>query len=307
MTLEIDGLALHLPLGPGEVLTALDGVDLRVASGEAVALAGDSGAGKTLLLRVLKGEVAPTGGSIRLAGRPLPAPGPARDRLVQVVTQVPRAAFDPDRTLLDAVADARALVRPDAPRDELEAEARAWLARAGLPDPFADRLPHAMSNGQRQRACLARALAAEPLLLALDEPTSALDLPGRREAVALLAEARAERPEMSLLAISQDAALLRATCPRLAVMHLGRIVEDGPLATVAEAPRHPYSRALLAPAEADAGLAGDAPSALSAPEGCRFRDRCPNARPEDCSRRPAMTPLAPGHAVACHRPHPAAA
>ncbi|MCX7685092.1 MAG: ABC transporter ATP-binding protein [Acetobacteraceae bacterium] len=305
--LEVRGLAKHYPLKHGRIVRAVDGVDLALAPGESVGLVGESGCGKSTVARLVLRLIPPTAGSIRFEGRELTglsdsALRPLR-RHMQIIFQNPHAALDPRRTVFASVAEP--LVVQGLAGRNLQARVARLLVQVGLPEGFLWRYPHELSGGQKQRVCIARALALEPRLLVLDEPTSALDVSVQAQILEFLQELRA-RLGLAYLFISHNLAVVRQVCDRVAVMYLGRIVEEGPAERIFAAPRHPYTRALVAsvlpPRPAglpEAPLAGDVPNAAAIPPGCRFAPRCP-MRMDRCTREDPTLSGGTGHRVACH-------
>jgi oligopeptide/dipeptide ABC transporter ATP-binding protein len=292
------------------VLHAVDGVDLEIGRGEALALVGESGSGKSTLARALAGLIRPDRGEIRLDGQVLPARRSRADqRKIQMVFQDPYSSLNPRLTVGGVL---RELVRVHhvVPRDQVDARCRELLTLVGLDEEALAAHPRQFSGGQRQRVAIARALALRPELLVADEPVSALDVSVQATILNLLQDLRAELG-LTLLLISHNLAVVRHLCERVAVMYLGRIIEVAPTETLFAAPRHPYTAGLLAAIprmtfddEAEAGAAavpGDPPSPLRIPSGCRFRTRCPIAQPV-CEREdPALTVgTDPAHSAACH-------
>jgi ABC-type glutathione transport system ATPase component len=252
--LELTGVSVHFPrsrrglLGRREAHVALDDVTLRVAPGEAYGLVGESGSGKSTLARAACGLLAPAAGEVRLGGETLRVEGLQERRRVwrrvQYVHQSPRSALNPRLSVGSILEGPLVSLRP-LPRDARRARVRELLARVGLDPDAAGRLPHAFSGGQAQRIAVARALAAEPELLVLDEPTSALDVRVQAELLRLLARLRDELG-VALLFISHDLPVVAALCSRVGVLRQGRLVEEGPRSQVLGAPRHAYTRELLA-------------------------------------------------------------
>ena len=234
-------------------------------------------------------------------------PGPALRRRMQLVFQDPYASLDPRRRVGAQIADGLVIHRIG-PRGEHPARVAALLEQVGLEPAHAGRFPHEFSGGQRQRIGIARALAPGPDLLVADEPVSALDVSVQAQVLALLADLRA-RLGVALLFISHDLAVVRHLCDRVAVMYLGRVVEEGPSALLFAAPRHPYTRALLSaspqldPAHRRTriNLPGEPPSPMAPPSGCVFRTRCSLAMAACADAVPAWRELGGGHRVACIR------
>jgi oligopeptide/dipeptide ABC transporter ATP-binding protein len=228
-------------------------------------------------------------------------------RRMQMVFQDPFGSLNPRMTVGAAVADGMLLHRI-VPRDEARDRVAALLARVGLPPEAAARPPRALSGGQRQRVAIARALAVEPDFLVADEPVSALDVSVGAEILALLRELRAERG-LALLFVSHDLGAVRALCDRVAVLYLGRVMEEAPAEALFSDPRHPYTRALLSASPSRPGrprgprivLSGEIPSPAAPPSGCVFRTRCPHALPACVDEVPELREVAPGRHAACIR------
>ncbi|WP_439677099.1 oligopeptide/dipeptide ABC transporter ATP-binding protein [Embleya sp. MST-111070] len=321
--LDVQGLTrrftLPRPFGrrtAPRVVHAVEDVSFEVAAGEVLAVVGESGCGKTTVARVLAGLDTATSGTVALAGRELTgARTPADQRLIQFVTQNPRAAFNRRRTLrhaLDQPLRVHGLGAGRAERDALVAE---MVERVGLSTEHLDRLPGELSGGELARLVLARALLVRPRVLVLDEPTASLDASVKATVVDLLLRLRTEL-DLAIVVITHEIDIARRLADRAAVMYLGRIVELGPAASVLARPRHPYPRLLLAsvpvpdperigPASAadfGAGAIGEVPSALDPPSGCAFHPRCALATEVCAERRPAREILDDVE-VACHHPH----
>ncbi|MGN6097952.1 MAG: ABC transporter ATP-binding protein [Bosea sp. (in: a-proteobacteria)] len=271
------------------VVRAVDGVSFSVRRGTCFAIVGESGSGKSSLARLIVGLLRPTAGDVTIDGTSLSALDPkglrALRRKVQLVLQDPRASLDPRMTTFDTLAEAltvHGLHREPAAR---AARIDAVIGMVGLSAAHLARYPHELSGGQRQRVAIARAIICEPEILVLDEPVSALDVSVQAQIINLLAELQA-RLALTYIVITHDLALVAHMADAVGVMYLGRFVEQGDVEEVCGAPRHPYTRSLMAIAKPAATtgearsalLEGSIPSPLAIPSGCSFHTRCPLAR-----------------------------
>ncbi len=283
---------------------AVDGVSLSVAQGEVLAIVGESGCGKSTLGRLALRLIEPDAGEVRFGGEDLrglsAAALRARRRDMQLIFQDPFASLDPRMTVEAAIAEPLRLHKV-VPRGQEAARVAEWLERVGLRADHARRWPHEFSGGQRQRIAIARALASGPKLVIGDEPVSALDVSIQAQVVNLL-QGLIRDLGLTFVLISHDLAVVRHIADRVAVMYLGRIVELGPASQVFGAPKHPYTRALLAAVPGQGAkappLAGDVPSPMAPPTGCRFHTRCTFAEAGCREHDPALR--GGSHAAACH-------
>jgi oligopeptide/dipeptide ABC transporter ATP-binding protein len=314
---ELRGVSCHFAVrlpgrGKGTV-HAVDDVDLAVARGTTLGLVGESGSGKSTLARLLLRLVPVTAGQVLLGGEDITDVKGARlrtlRRRMQLVFQDPYSSFDPLATIGASVGEALA-VHTELGRHERDDRVAELLDQVRLPTSFSRRHPRQLSGGQLQRAAIARALATEPELLALDEPLSSLDVATQVQMVDLLGELQ-ERLGIAYLFISHDLNLVRALSHQVAVMYLGRIVEEGPVEALYSMAQHPYTQALLSasPTMDPAGrhqrivLEGDIPSPLDPPSGCRFRTRCRYAM-EVCAQAEPAANEVDGLTVRCYLTDP---
>jgi len=315
--LEVDGLAKHFPVERGILFSqrlgtvrAVDGVSFSLGRGETLALVGESGCGKSTTARLVLRLIPPSAGSIRFDGTDLTKlEGEALRRIrrrMQIVFQDPFASLNPRMTVAETLEEPLK-VHGIGSRAERQAKVRALLGLVGLASYHAGRYPHEFSGGQRQRIGIARALAPNPELVVCDEPVSALDVSIQAQVVNLLGDLKREL-DLSYLFIAHDLAVVKHVADRVAVMYLGRIVEMAGKDEIFAAPRHPYTRTLLAaiprpdPHLKPASVAsGDIPSPLDPPSGCGFHTRCPFAIARCRAEDPKLRSFAFGHSVACHR------
>ncbi len=324
--LDVKGLRKLYPIRTGRrraMLHAVDGIDLAIAAGESVGLVGESGCGKSTVVRLVSRLIDPTEGSILLDGKEIGQIDTKRfgtlpERAqVQVVFQDPTESLNPQFRAFDSIADPlRRLLQVSRPA-ELAARVGEAADLVGLPRELLVRYPHQLSGGQKARVGIARAIVVRPKLLILDEPTSALDVSVQAVILHLLADLRA-RLGMSYLFVSHDLNVVRLVCSRVVVMYLGKIIETAPTEALFRHPAHPYTQALIdsipkgfgAIRASERRLAGEPQSPVDpSPTMCRFHGRCPVGVARCAAEMPLLRPIGPGaaptaHLAACHLARP---
>jgi oligopeptide transport system ATP-binding protein len=319
--LEVTNLTQHFPIRRGLLartvgaVRAVDGVSFALAEGETFGLVGESGCGKSTLVRTMLYLEPPTAGEIRFRGEVVTAAQAQRlRRHVQIVFQDPYTSLPPRMTVGDIVADPLR-IHGIGDRAAQEARVRQLFQEVGLDPRRVGQYPFQFSGGQQQRIGIARALAIEPSLVLLDEAVSALDVSVQAQVLNLLKDLQ-ERHRLTYVFISHDLGVVRVMSDRIAVMYLGKIVEQGPAAAVYEHPLHPYTRALLSAVPSlrrrrgeRIRLRGEPPKPTSPPPGCAFHPRCPIARAICAEQAPVLQEWRRGQIAACHfagesAPHP---
>ena len=311
MLVEVRDLVKH-HVTPAGVVQAVDGVSFSIAPGEVLGLVGESGCGKSTLGRTLLGLDQADSGSVRFDGNELV--GLSRRKLrpyrrhLQMIFQDPFGSLNP-RSSVERLLTEPFAVHGIGTRTERKEWARELLVRVGLRHEHGARFPHQFSGGQRQRISIARAISLRPQMIVCDEAVSALDVSVQAQIVNLL-RALQQEDGLSYLFISHDLGVVGYLADRIAVMYLGRVVEIGTKASVLKSPAHPYTKALFAavpgarrrdePADIAPALAGDPPSPLDPPSGCRFHTRCPIAVARCSVESPVLRTIRDGQQVACH-------
>ncbi|MET3663309.1 ABC transporter ATP-binding protein [Aquamicrobium ahrensii] len=312
--IKVKDLKVHFPTGGGtrrapEVVHAVDGVSMAIAPGETLALVGESGCGKSTIARALIRLLQPTAGTIIFAGQDITrvaerALRPIRAEM-QMVFQDPASSLSPRMRVETILSEPMRLAKWN--RDDIHRRVRELLEFVGLNETAVARYPHEFSGGQKQRIAIARALALSPKLIICDEPVSALDVSVQAQVINLLKDIQ-KQFGVSYLFVSHDLGVVRNVAHRVAVMYLGKKVEEAPRANLYERPMHPYTQALLSAVPRPrvhnrvkrVVLKGDLPSPVSPPAGCRFHTRCPLAADVCRQTEPPLREIESRHSVACH-------
>lgn len=313
---KLDNLKVHFKLkrtswfSDPQVVHAVDGISLEVNRGKTLGLVGESGCGKTTAGRAILGLVKSNSGEIYFEDKALTSISademfPLRKRM-QIIFQDPYSALNPRQTAGDIVSDPL-VVHNIGSKKERQERVDELFSMVGLQKNQQVLYPHQFSGGQRQRLCIARALALNPDFIVCDEPVSALDVAIQAQILNLLCKLQDDL-NLTFLFISHDLAVIQHVCDEIAVMYLGAVVEKADRETLFNNPRHPYTKALLSAVLTSSSgekvkrirLEGDIPNPINKPSGCRFRTRCAHAK-ELCSQKePILQEKSPGHWEACH-------
>ena len=318
--LEVEHLRVLFPIKAGAVVArtvghvhAVDDVSFELREGETLGIVGESGCGKTTLIRALVRLIEATDGVIRFRGGDITKAGrkelePIR-RQMQMVFQDPQSSLNPRKRVAQIIATPLRI--RGVAKDRIETETRGLFEKVGLHAEHVNRFPHEFSGGQRQRIGIARALALDPKLIMLDEPVSALDVSIQAQVINLLDELQDDLG-LSYVFVAHDLSVVRHVSDRIVVMYLGKLVEISPAEELYHKPIHPYTSALLSaipipdPNENRARerpiVGGEPPNPIAPPPGCRFHTRCPRATEICRTVEPQLTEYANGHIAACHHP-----
>jgi peptide/nickel transport system ATP-binding protein len=318
--LAVDHLRVLFPIKSGVIIDrkvgqvhAVDDVSFHLTEGETLGIVGESGCGKTTLIRVLVRLIEATSGTIKFRGKDITNAGRAElepiRREMQMVFQDPQASLNPRKRVSQILATP--LKMRGVQKSKMTDETRLLLDRVGLSGEHINRFPHEFSGGQRQRIGIARALAVDPRLMLLDEPVSALDVSIQAQVINLLDDLQ-EEFHLSFIFVAHDLSVVRHVSDRIAVMYLGKLMELSPAEELYHKPIHPYTSALLSaipipdPKENRARtrtvVSGEPPNPIRPPSGCRFHTRCPRATDICRTAEPPLTEYAGGHLAACHHP-----
>ena len=307
--LDISGLKKHFPVRKffktAGTIKALDGVSLTLGAGKTLAVVGESGCGKSTLAKVLMGIELPTAGEMRIDGANAASLSPTEFRKsIQMIFQDPYSSLNPRKKAWEIIAEPLR-INTDLSSAVCRERALESMKQVGLRPEFGDRYPHMFSGGQRQRIGIARALILHPRILICDEPISALDVSIQAQVINLLIELQ-DRLGLSYIFISHDLSVVRHLADEVAVMYLGKVVENGSRERIFAEPTHPYTQALLAstpslkePRRKRVIIQGEPPSPLNPPPGCSFHKRCSFAQPRCSSETPELREVK-SRQVACH-------
>ena len=311
--LQVEHLTKHFPVGKNSAVHAVDDVSFTLQKGRTFGLVGESGCGKSSCARTIIRIYDPTSGKIILDGQDITRLShrqlqPIR-RKMQMIFQDPYASLNARMTVRDIIAEPLIAHHIAKSRKEIDEYVYPMLERVGLTREHAGRYAHEFSGGQRQRVGIARALVLKPELVICDEPISALDVSIQAQVVNLLRDYQ-QGAGLSYLFIAHDLSMVRYVSDDVGVMYLGQLVETCESEEIYKNPLHPYTKGLLscipvadpqlARSRQNTGVAGDLPSPVDPPKGCRFHTRCPYAKPICSEQAPQMREAAPGHCVACH-------
>jgi peptide/nickel transport system ATP-binding protein len=313
--LTAEEVVVEFPVGhTGAKVHAVSGISIDVRRGETLGLVGESGCGKSTLGRALLQLPRPTSGKVTLGTTVLTNLSPKQvrpqRRRLQMIFQDPISALNPRQNVGRIVSDPLDVWKDGTPQQRQVRVAEALDAVGLDPETSMKRLPREFSGGQCQRISIARCLVVDPEVIVCDEPVSALDVSVQAQILNLLEDMK-ERFGLTMIFIAHDLAVVRNISDRIAVMYLGKLCEVAPSSRLHEAPMHPYTdgllRAIPVPdprvlADERSEMAGELPSPITPPSGCRFRTRCPHAQDRCASEEPVMRELAAGHHVACHFP-----
>ena len=318
---QVENLVKYFPIrGPGLLartvghVQAVDGVSLTLHRGQTLGLVGETGSGKTTLARCIAGLIPITSGSVvfdghEIAGLSRRAMRPFR-REIQMIFQDPYGSLNPRRRVGSIIGDPFAVHRTASGAARKRA-VQDIMERVGLNPEHFNRFPAEFSGGQRQRIGLARALTLNPSVIVADEPVSALDVSIRAQVLNLMKRLQADHG-LTYVVISHDLAVVKYMADHIGVMYLGKLVELAPASEIYEKAAHPYTAGLISAipepepsvggTKREVGVAGELPSAINPPSGCRFRTRCPLAQEICVAEEPQLRSFGPGHVAACHFP-----
>ncbi|MBC7259064.1 MAG: ABC transporter ATP-binding protein [Chloroflexi bacterium] len=300
-------------MGRKQVVKAVDGVSVEVRRGQTLGIVGESGCGKTTLVKTIVGMEKPTGGEFEFMGMDISVP--VSKRSMEIIRNLQMVFQNPDSTLNPSFSVGQQIAWPlrrfrNIPRKDVRREVVRLLEMMKLGERYYDRLPRQLSGGEKQRVGIARAIAGLPAMVLCDEPVSALDVSVQAAVLNLLLEIQAELGT-TMVFIAHDLSVVRFFCDYIAVMYLGHVVESGPAEAIYAPPYHPYTEALLSAVpfpdptvkQKSIRLSGTVPSALNPPSGCRFHTRCPRKLGEICEREtPPWQEAGNGHRIFCHIP-----